>query len=85
MPLNMESEWKQCHQAYMFILDHMIETSLLDKFSKDDIGHFYMTFSEKLNIYQTKDPDVVKIFYQFIDFDTFKTELVNYKNDVCDV
>ena len=75
-------EYTQIHEAYMFILDHMMESSLMDKFSKEEIDGFYSTFKDKIHVYKEVNSDVVETLWGFIDFSMFKKEILKYKVDV---
>lgn len=49
--------------------------------SSDDIDEFYGSFVENMPRYEAEDPVTVNSLFSFIDFDKFKTSILQYKAD----
>lgn len=75
-------EYTPIFEAYMLILETVIEVELQKTFSHEDIKAFYQHFKENLGAYEEKNKDTVDTLYSFIDFDKFKQAILKYKSDV---
>lgn len=69
-------EYTNIYTEYVYILEQIIEATLLSKYSNEDIEAFYGTFKENLTLYKTINPEVVETLFNFIDFDQFKKSML---------
>jgi len=61
----------------------MIETKLLEKFSEDEIKHFYINFELNFKDYEKRNKGVVETLFGFIDFSKFiETALTWQKTNI---
>lgn len=74
-------EYTQVHEAYIEILDRIIESNILSKFSEEQVDSFYVTFKENIKTYNETSPRAVEILYGFIDFESFKKDILKFKAD----
>ena len=74
-------EYTQVHEAYIEILDKIIEGNILSKFSEDQVDNFYETFKDNIQTYNQESPRAVEILYSFIDFESFKKDILKFKAD----
>ena len=58
----------------------MIEANLLEKFSNDQIEAFYGTFKDNLAKYEKLNPEAVDTLFSFVNFDSFKKNILLSKN-----
>jgi hypothetical protein len=73
-------EYTNIYTEYVYILETMIEANLLASFTNEQIEEFYGTFKENLKNYEKLNPEVVESLFAFIDFDTFKKNILSSKN-----
>ena len=75
-------EYTPIHEAYIYILEKMIEENLSQKFNQDQIDAFYGTFIDNMAAYKDFNSHAVETLYGFIDFEKFKAEIIKYKKDM---
>lgn len=57
---------------------------MLEKFSDDQVKHFYTTFPDNLKHYEGVNKDTVDTLFAFTDFDAFKKKMLIYKRGMDD-
>jgi hypothetical protein len=75
-------EYTQVYEAYIEILEQMIEAKLGAKFPQEDIDTFYEGFKNNMNTYEQMNRDAVDILFGFLDFDKFKKNILSYKDSI---
>ena len=73
-------EYTNIYTEYVYILEQMIEANLLEKFSNEQIEAFYGTFKDNLGKYEKLNPEAVDTLFSFVDFDSFKKNILLSKN-----
>lgn len=75
-------EYIQIFEAYVHILETLIDVELAKTFSPEDIKAFYSDFKANLKQYEEVNSSTVDTLYSFVDFDQFKAAILRYKVDV---
>ena len=74
-------EYTQIYEAYIQILEVMIEIELQKTVSNEDIKAFYEDFKVNLKKYEELNMTTVDTLYSFVDFDQFKIAILKFKDD----
>ena len=77
-------EHSEIFKAYAIILDEIIEVKLLEKFSDEQVKHFYTTFPDNLKAYEQVNKETMDTLFAFQDFDSFKKKMLMYKRGMDD-
>jgi len=72
----------EIHEAYVKILEEIIEAKLKDTYTEDQIQGFYLNFTENFKEYEKENDEVVDILFGFTDFVKFKSQILKFKNGV---
>ena len=74
-------EYTQVFEAYVYILEKMIEARLSASFDNSAIEEFYANFKDNMAKYEAANKDGFDTLFGFIDFDKFKANILKYKAD----
>ena len=75
-------EYTQIYEAYVYILESIIEIELQKTFSIEEVKAFYEDVKANLKKYEEMDKDTVDSLYAFIEFNHFKQEILKFKADM---
>ncbi len=67
-------EYTNCYEEFVYIVEQQIDAKLKEKFTPDEVEHFYLSFKdpETVKQYEQIDKPVVNQLFTFIDFEKFK-------------
>ena len=72
-------EHKEIFEAYVMILDEIINSQLYSKFTQEQIDAFYDHFTNNIEAYEQEDQETMDIMFGFCDFPTFKKQMIETK------
>lgn len=73
-------EYTTIFEEFVQILEKIIDSQLLTKFTQDQISEFYQDFALNFAEYAKIDNDAVETLFGFIDFQKFKKQMLEVKN-----
>lgn len=65
-------EYTQIYEAYVLILDSMIDQELYKSYSHEQVQAFYDDFKEDVSKYEAINSTAVETLFGFVNFDKFK-------------
>ena len=72
-------EYTTIFEEYVKILESTIDTQLYQNYQEAQISAFYNDFKDNFKEYQKVNSDTVEILVGFIDFNKFKTQMLEVK------
>ena len=72
-------EYSPIYESYVYILESVIDSRLIEKFMPSETEEFYKTFKDNLQTYEAINSDTLDTLYGFIDFDKFKDKMIKFK------
>lgn len=72
-------EYTTIFEEYVKILESTIDTQLYQNYQEAQISAFYNDFKDNFKEYQKVNSDTVEILFGFIDFNKFKTQMLEVK------
>ena len=72
-------EYTTIFEEYVKILERTIDTQLYQNYQEAQISAFYNDFKDNFKEYQKVNSDTVEILFGFIDFNKFKTQMLEVK------
>ena len=72
-------EYTDYHEAYIKIMDEVIDAKLREKYSIEDITRFFQSYCDNAEAYKAKNPTAVQTLNNMTDFMVFKENMLETK------